>query len=251
MEGKVALVTGGASGIGRATALAFAREGAKVVVADLVEEGSKDTVRLIKEVGGDAVFVKCDVSKAVDVEAMVKKAIDTFGRLNYAFNNAGVGVLKSTVDCTEEDWDLHINVMLKGVWLCMKYEIPQMLKQGSGAIVNTSSGAGLIGFKGHSPYTAAKHGVIGLTKVAALDCAEVGIRVNAVCPGSIRTAMLEPLLLNLELEKAIVNLHPMKRIGKPEEIAEAVLWLYSDAASFVTGVALPVDGGIIAGTMGI
>jgi NAD(P)-dependent dehydrogenase (short-subunit alcohol dehydrogenase family) len=246
-EGKVALVTGGSSGIGRATALAFAREGAKVAVVDINAQGGEETVQLIKKAGGNATFVKCDVSKAADVEAMIKKTVDTYGRLDCAFNNAGVGVKKSTVDCTEEEWDLSINVLLKGVWLCMKYEIPVMLKQGSGAIVNTSSAGGLIGSPGHSPYTAAKHGVIGLTKVAALDCASAGIRVNAVCPGGVRTPMLEPLLVNPEYVDSFLRIHPMGRIGNPEEIAEAVLWLCSDAASFVTGVALPVDGGVVIG----
>jgi len=247
LEGKVALVTGGASGIGRATALVFAREGAKVVVADLVAEGGEDTARLIKETGAEAIFVKCDVSKAAEVEAMVKKAVDTYGRLDCAFNNAGVVVMKSTVDCTEEEWDHVISVNLKGVWLCMKYEIPQMLKQGRGAIVNTSSVVGLIGTPGHAPYTASKHGVVGLTKVAALDCAQAGIRVNAVCPGSVPTPMLEPILADPQLKDSMQELHPLGRLGKPEEIAEAVIWLCSEAASFVTGVAFPVDGGVVVG----
>jgi NAD(P)-dependent dehydrogenase (short-subunit alcohol dehydrogenase family) len=181
---------------------------------------------------------------------MVKKSVDTYGRLDCAFNNAGAGEMKSTVDCTEEDWDISINVNLKGVWLCMKYEIPQMVKQGSGAIVNTSSALGLIGSAGNSPYTASKHGVVGLTKAAALDCAPSCIRVNAVCPGGIRTPMLEPLLSNPELEnfiKDFIKIHPLGRLGKPEEVAEAVVWLCSDAASFVTGAILPVDGGVVIG----
>jgi NAD(P)-dependent dehydrogenase (short-subunit alcohol dehydrogenase family) len=247
LEGKVALVTGGASGIGRATALVFAREGARVVVADLVAEGGEKTVRLMKETGADAIFVKCDVSKAVDCEAMVKKAVDTYGRLDCAFNNAGVGVIRSTVDCTEEEWDYIISVNLKGVWLCLKYEIIQMLKQGSGAIVNNSSVLGLIGTQGYSAYTASKHGVLGLTKVAALDCAQAGIRVNAVCPGSVVTPMFEPILADPQLKDSVQKLHPLGRFAKPEEIAEAVLWLCSDAASFVTGVAFPVDGGVVVG----
>ena len=247
LKGKVALVTGGASGIGRATALVFAREGAKVVVADLVAEGGEDTARLIKETGADAFFVKCDVSKAVDVEAMVKKAVDTYGRVDCAFNNAGVGVMKSTVECKEEEWDRVLSVNLKGVWLCMKYEIIQMLKQGSGAIVNTSSIFGLIGTQGYAPYTASKHGVVGLTKVAALDCAQAGIRVNAVCPGSVLTPMFEPILADPQLKDAVQKMHPLGRFAKPEEIAEAVLWLCSDTASFVTGVAFPVDGGVVVG----
>ena len=247
LRDKVTLVTGGGSGIGRATSLVFAREGAKVVVADLVAEGGEETVRLIKETGADTIFVKCDVSKALDVEAMVKKAVDTYGRLDCAFNNAGVVVVKSTVDCTEEEWDRIISVNLKGVWLCMKYEIPQMLKQGGGAIVNASSLSGLIGTPGHSTYTASKHGVIGVTKVAALDCAQAGIRVNAVCPGGILTPMTEPVLADPEMRDYMLKIHPIGRLGKPEEIAEAVLWLCSDAASFVTGVAFPVDGGVVVG----
>jgi len=178
---------------------------------------------------------------------MVKKAVDTYGRLDCAFNNAGVVVMKSTVDCTEEEWDHVISVNLKGVWLCMKYEIPQMLKQGRGAIVNTSSVVGLIGTPGHAPYTASKHGVVGLTKVAALDCAQAGIRVNAVCPGSVPTPMLEPILADPQLKDSMQELHPLGRLGKPEEIAEAVIWLCSEAASFVTGVAFPVDGGVVVG----
>jgi NAD(P)-dependent dehydrogenase (short-subunit alcohol dehydrogenase family) len=247
LEGKVALVTGGASGIGRATALIFAREGARVVVADLVAEGGEDTARCIKETGADAIFVKCDVSKAGDVEAMVKKAVDTYGRVDCAFNNAGIATMKSTVECTEEEWDHMLSVNLKGVWLCMKYELIHMLKQGSGAIVNTSSLLGLIGQQGHAPYTASKHGVVGLTKVAALDCAQAGIRVNAVCPGGIPTPMLEPFLADPQMKDFIIKSLPIGRLGRPEEIAEAVIWLCSDAASFVTGAIFPVDGGAVVG----
>jgi len=247
LKGKVALVTGGASGIGRATALAFAREGARVVVADLVAAGGKETVRLIKKTGGKAVFVKCDVSKLANVKAMVKKTVGAYGRLDCAFNNAGFGVIKSIVDCTEEEWDHIISVNLKGVWLCMKYEIIQMLKQGSGVIVNTSSVLGLIGTQNYAPYIASKHGVVGLTKAAAMDCAHAGIRVNAVCPGSVLTPMFEPVLADPQLEDAIKKMHPLGRFAKPEEIAEAVIWLCSDAASFVTGAALPVDGGVVVG----
>lgn len=245
---KVALVTGGASGIGRATALAFSREGAKVVVADVNAGGGEETVRLISGNGGDALFNKCDVSNASDVEAMVNKAVEAYGRIDCAFNNAGVGVLKSVVECTEEDWDRTLSVNLKGVWLCMKYELLQMFKQRSGAIVNTSSAAGLLATQGHAPYTASKHGVVGITKVAALDGAPYGVRVNAVCPGGVLTPMLEPLLeAEPHMKEVMKMMHPLRRIGKPEEIAAAVLWLCSDAASFVTGVAFPVDGGVVSG----
>jgi NAD(P)-dependent dehydrogenase (short-subunit alcohol dehydrogenase family) len=249
-SGKVALVTGGASGIGRATALTFAREGAKVCVADVNIQGGEETVRLIEGTGGNAIFIKCDVSKALDVEAMVQKTVDTYGRLDCAFNNAGVGVVVPTVECTEEQWDLTMNVNLKGVWLCMKYEIPWIAKQGGGAIVNTASAAGLICIQGHSPYTASKTGVIALTKVAALDCGLAKIRVNAVCPGPILTPMLEPLR---DIDPVIWNFlqktTPLSRFGMPEEIAEAVVWLCSDKASYVTGVALPVDGGVVSGQL--
>jgi NAD(P)-dependent dehydrogenase (short-subunit alcohol dehydrogenase family) len=247
LKGSVALVTGGASGIGRATALAFAREGARVVVADLVAAGGKETVRLIKKTGGEAIAVKCDVSKTANVKAMVKKTVSTYGRLDCAFNNAGVGVIKSIVDCTEKEWDHLLSVNLKGTWLCMKYELIQMLTQGSGAIVNTASVLGLIGTQNYAPYIASKHGVVGLTKAAAMDSAHAGIRVNAVCPGSVLTPMFEPILDDPQLEDAIKKMHPLGRFAKPEEIAEAVIWLCSDAASFVTGAALPVDGGVVAG----
>jgi NAD(P)-dependent dehydrogenase (short-subunit alcohol dehydrogenase family) len=249
-ENKVALVTGGASGIGRATARAFARDGAKVCVADVNEQGGEETVRLIKEAGGEAFFTKCDVAKAADVEGMVRKTVDAYGRLDYAFNNAGVGVVVSTMDCTEEQWDLTLNVNLRGVWLCMKYEIPWIAKQGGGAIVNTASAAGLICNQGHSPYTASKAGVIALTKVAALDCASLKIRVNTVCPGPILTPMLEPLRdIDPVIWNYIQKATPLSRFGMPEEIAEAVVWLCSDRAAYITGVALPVDGGAASGML--
>jgi NAD(P)-dependent dehydrogenase (short-subunit alcohol dehydrogenase family) len=247
-EGKVALVTGAASGIGRASALAFAREGAKTVVADVLVSGGEETVRIIKEAGGDALFVRADVSKAAEVEMLVQKIGETYGRLDYAHNNAGIeGTGGSTADCTEENWDRTIAINLKGVWLCMKYEVPQMLKQGGGAIVNTASVAGLVGFPGSAAYCASKGGVIQLTRAAALDYAKAGIRVNAVCPGVIRTPMVERLVSDHpEAEAAFLAMEPIGRLGRPEEIAEAVVWLCSGAASFVTGNVMPVDGGLVA-----
>jgi NAD(P)-dependent dehydrogenase (short-subunit alcohol dehydrogenase family) len=249
-DDKVALVTGGASGIGRATALTFAREGAKVVVADLDERGGEDTVRLINDIGGNAFFIRCDVSKANEVEAMVKKTVDTYAKLDCAFNNAGVGVVASTVECTEEQWECVMNVNLKGVWLCMKYEIPWIAKQGGGAIVNTASAAALVSIQGHSPYTASKTGVVALSKVAALDCASAKIRVNAICPGPILTPMLEPLRdIDPVAWDFLQKTTPLRRFGMPEEVAEAVLWLCSDKALYVTGIVLPVDGGVASGQL--
>ncbi|TAK36727.1 MAG: SDR family oxidoreductase [Chloroflexota bacterium] len=243
--GKVALVTGASSGIGRASALAFAREGAKVVVADIVDEERDETVSAIKAAGGEAIFVQTDVSKAAEVEVLIDKAVQTFGRLDYAHNNAGIeGIIAPTADCTEENWDRVITTTLKGVWLCMKYEIPQMLKQGGGAIVNTASVAGLIGFPGLPAYGAAKGGIVQVTRTAALEYATAGIRVNAVCPGGVRTPMLQRFKdLTGQTEEQMGALDPMQRVAAPEEIAEAAIWLCSDAASFVTGVPMPVDGG--------
>ena len=248
MQDKVALVTGASSGIGRATALVFAREGAKVVVADLNVVGGQETVQLVKAAGGEAVFVETDVAQAASVEAMVQTALDTYGRLDCAHNNAGVeGVLSRTAEQTEQDWEPVIRINLKGVWLCMKYELPHMVQQGSGAIVNTASGAGLIGVKRMAAYVASKHGVIGLTKTAALEYAKSGVRVNAVCPGVIQTAMVGRVSGRRPdvLEKMIAA-EPIGRSGQPEEIAESVVWLCSDAASFVTGHAMAVDGGAVA-----
>jgi NAD(P)-dependent dehydrogenase (short-subunit alcohol dehydrogenase family) len=249
LEGKIALVTGGGSGIGRASAMAFARDGARVVVADVNTEGGEETVQAIKEAGGEAILVHADVSKGSAVAAMVRRTVEVFGRLDCAFNNAGVsgGSRNLTAEYPEEDWDRVISINLKGVWLCMKSEIPQMLKQGGGAIVNTASVAGLVGIRGTSAYIASKHGVAGLTKAAALEYAESGIRINAVCPGYIRTPLLQPILDRYPgFEEQVIARHPVGRLGTPEEVAEAVVWLCSDAASFVTGHAMPVDGGYMA-----
>ena len=246
LNGKVALVTGGGSGIGRAAALAFAAEGARVVVADVVVQGGEETVRMITQKGGEAIFVKTDVSRAAEVEALVRKAVDTFGRLDCAANNAGInGQTQSLTDCTEENWDRVIGIDLKGVWLCMKYEIPEMLKHGGGAIVNTASIAGLV-MAGTAPYTAAKHGVIGLTKVAAAEYGSQGIRANAVCPGVIRTPMTEPLLKEMpEVINMMTAASPMGRLGEADEIGRAIVWLCTPEASCITGAALPVDGGYV------
>ena len=248
LEGKVALVTGAASGIGRATAIAAAREGAKVLVVDAVP-GGEDTVKAIRQASGEAAFHKCDVTRAAEVAATVAAAVKMFGRLDCAHNNAGIiGKSLHTAEDTEENFDRIIAVDLKGVWLCMKYEILQMLKQGArGAIVNTASAAGLVGSHGQPAYTAAKHGVIGLTKVAALEYARHDIRVNSVCPGVIDTAMVAEMVTgHPRLRDRLIAVEPMKRMGKPEEIGEAVVWLMSDHASFVTGASLPVDGAMTA-----
>jgi NAD(P)-dependent dehydrogenase (short-subunit alcohol dehydrogenase family) len=248
-SGKVALVTGGASGIGQACAQLFAREGASVIVSDVALEGGQHTVRLIEEDGGEASFVEADVSKAAQVEALAGRTVETYGRLDYAFNNAGIEgrMATNTADYPEEDWDRVIAINLKGVWLCMKHEILQMLSQGAGSIVNNSSVEGLVGLQGTSAYAASKHGVVGLTKTAALEYAQSGIRVNAVCPGLIRTPMVERYSRgDAEIEAQFAAVEPVGRMGTPEEVAEAVMWLCSEAASFVTGHAMAVDGGFLA-----
>jgi NAD(P)-dependent dehydrogenase (short-subunit alcohol dehydrogenase family) len=250
LDGKVALVTGGASGIGRASALAFAREGAKLVIADMNVDGGNQTVHMITENGGEATFVPVDVTSAAQIEAMISKTVETYGKLDSAFNNAGTEgtTMVSTIDYQEEDWNRVLSINLTGVWLCMKYEITQMLKQGGGAIVNTASVAGLVGSRGAgSAYAASKHGVVGLTKTAALEYAKQGIRVNCVCPGVIRTPMMERMLTRTPaLEQQYMAAEPIGRLGRPEEIAESVVWLCSDAASFVTGHTMTVDGGMVA-----
>jgi NAD(P)-dependent dehydrogenase (short-subunit alcohol dehydrogenase family) len=243
--GKVAFVTGGGTGIGRAAALAFAREGASVVVADVSERGNQETARMIEEDGGRTLAVRCDVARAEDVKAALDKTIGAFGRLDFAFNNAGVEQpITATADLTEEEWDRIVDVNLRGVFLCMKYEIPLMLKQAGGAIVNTSSGAGVKGFAGQAAYCAAKYGVVGLSKAAALDYAKSNIRVNAVCPGIIYTPMMNRFSEGTpEGRERVIAQEPVGRMGKPEEIAAAVVWLCSESAGFVLGHAMVIDGG--------
>ncbi|MDB5215471.1 MAG: dehydrogenase, short-chain alcohol dehydrogenase like protein [Myxococcaceae bacterium] len=245
-EGKVAFVTGGASGIGRAAALAFADEGASVVVADVSEAGIEETARMIEQRGARALAVRCDVTRAEDIEAALDKTVSTFGRLDFAFNNAGVEPkgLTPTAEMPLEEWDRIMNIDLRGVFLCMKYEIPQMLAHGGGAIVNTSSGAGVIGIKGSPAYTAAKHGVIGLTRAAALDYAAQNVRINAICPGYIDTPMMARYTGGTtEGRSKVIAEEPIGRMGRPEEIGATVAWMCSDAAAFMIGHALVVDGG--------
>jgi NAD(P)-dependent dehydrogenase (short-subunit alcohol dehydrogenase family) len=243
--GKVAFVTGAANGIGRAAALAFAREGASVVVADVSERNNQETARMIEELGGRALAVTCDVTRNEDIRGALRATIEKFGRLDFAFNNAGIEyAIKPSAEVTDEEWSRIIDIDLRGVFLCMKHEIPLMLKSGGGAIVNTSSGAGIRGFKGGAAYVAAKHGVIGLTKAAALDYAASNIRINAVCPGIIDTPMMDRFSGGTpEGRQAVIAQEPVGRMGKPEEIGGTVVWLCSDAAAFVVGHAMVVDGG--------
>lgn len=246
--GKVAFVSGGASGIGRATALAFAEANAWVAIADINEDGGLQTARMIQEAGGEALFFKCDFGDAASIEHAIQSVIKHTGRIDCAFNNAGTeGAAASTVDCTLENWTKTIDINLRGVWLSMKHEIPTMLKQGGGTIVNCSSIAGLVGFTGVPAYVASKHGVIGLTKTAALEYAKQNIRVNAVCPGIIETPMISRFTKGNETARQqLVSGEPVGRMGSPDEVAAAVLWLCSDQSSFVTGHALAVDGGWVA-----
>ena len=253
LDGKTALVTGGASGIGRATAVAFAREGARVVVADRQAAGAHETVELVTKAGAKGIFIETDVTDAGAIDALVTRTVDAFGRLDCAFNNAGISGIgigaparAATADYPDERWHQVIAVNLTAVWLCMKREIQQMLTQGGGAIVNTASVAGLVGLRYASAYVASKHGVVGLTKTAALEYAQQGIRVNAVCPGYIETPMTEPGRKDPARVAQILAQEPIGRMGSPEEVAEAVVWLCSDAASFVTGHTMTVDGGYFA-----
>ena len=245
--GKVAIVTGASSGIGRASALFYAREGAQVVVSDINETGGQETVALIKAAKGEAFFVKTDVATPADCEALVKKTVKKFGRLDFACNNAGIGGEQNlTADYSVEGWQKVIAINLSGIFYCMKYEIPAMLKAGGGAIVNMASILGQVGFTGAPAYVAAKHGVIGLTKNAAIDYAAKGIRVNSIGPAFIRTPMIASLEENADALNMLIGLHPMGRLGLPEEVAELVIWLSSKRASFVTGAYYSVDGGYLA-----
>ena len=246
-EGKVAIVTGAASGMGRSTAYAFAKRGAKVVVADVEVKGGEETVKRIKDDGGEAIFVKTDVSRSAEVQNMVNKTVQTYGAIDFAYNNAGVtrGTGTPTGDFKEEDWDFVHGINLKGVWLCMKYEIQQMLKQGTkAAIVNTASISGLSPHPADPAYVSSKFGCVGLTKTAALEYAKTNIRINCVCPGPIYTGLFDKVAKAIPgAAESAKDLVPMGRVGQPEEVAEAVVWLCSDAASFVTALAMSIDGG--------
>jgi NAD(P)-dependent dehydrogenase (short-subunit alcohol dehydrogenase family) len=246
--GRVALVTGGGSGLGQAAARLLAGRGARVVVADISETGGAETVQQCIDAGSEAVFVRTDVTEEGDVEGAVATAVDRWGRLDAAINNAGInGPTKLVADYTLDEWNSVLAINLTGVFLGLKYEIPQMLAQGGGAIVNTSSGAGLRGFALLPAYVATKHAVLGLTKAAALAYVKEGVRVNAVCPGSTRTPLLEGFMGgDPAMEAAMANSAPIGRLARPEEIAEAMVWLLSDAASFMVGHALAVDGGAVA-----
>ncbi len=243
LRDKVVFITGGSSGIGKAAALEFARHGARVALADIDIAGGEDTAMHLGKIGSETLFIRTDVSKESDVVHALESVIAKFGRLDIAFNNAGITHKGGLEQCTEENWDRVVNTNLKGVWLCMKHEIHHMLKQGGGVIVNTASTYGLVGAPGVSSYVASKHGVIGLTKAAALEYGRKNIRVNAVCPSATKTPMLH---LEGDMEGIWAERHPMGRVAIPGEIAQAVVWLCSDAASFVTGIALPVDGGYLA-----
>ncbi len=245
--GKVVIVTGGGYGIGRAASLGFAKRGAKVVVADMDIQNGEETVRLIEEGGGKALLIKVDVSKELEVKNLIQKTIETYGRLDCAFNNAGIHkVFVPSIEFNESDWNEIMEINLKGVWLCMKYEIPPMLNQGKGAIVNTSSAAGLIAAPSNPAYPASKHGVVGLTKSIAIEFARRGIRVNCICPGPTRTGMHESLMaIAPHIVEKMNEKVPMGRIAEPEEVAAAAIWLCSDEASYITGHALPVDGGLV------
>src|SRR5215218_507560 len=243
--GKVAFVTGAGSGIGRATAIAFATEGADVVLADIDAAGNEETARLASEHGGQVLAVKCDVTSSSDIQAAISQTVEEFGRLDIAFNNAGIEQPPAAlVDISEDEWSRVLDIDLRSAFLCMKYEIPAMLENGGGSIVNTSSGAGVIGIRGQAAYVAAKHGLIGLTKSAALEYAAQGVRVNAICPGIIETPMMHRFSGGTPEGRArVIGQEPVGRMGSPEEIASAVLWLSSDLGAFATGHAMVIDGG--------
>jgi NAD(P)-dependent dehydrogenase (short-subunit alcohol dehydrogenase family) len=247
MNQKVVIVTGGNSGIGRATAIALAKEGAKVTVAARRASDGEETARLIKEAGSDAIFVKTDVAIENDVRSLVEKTVDIYGKLDYAFNNAGVEeIMTPFLDQTSEKFDQIMNTNVRGVWLSMKYEIPEMIKNGGGAIVNNSSAAGIIGFPQFAVYIASKHAVLGLTKSAALEYAKSGIRINAIAPGGVETEMANKVNeSNPQWLETLTSMHPIGRIADPEEIANTVVWLLSDKESFVLGHTLLVDGGVV------
>ena len=244
---KVAIVTGGSSGIGRATAVALAKQGAKVTVAARRSKEGEETVRLIKEAGSDGIFVKTDVANENDVRSLVEKTVKQYNRLDYAFNNAGIEEMTTPlVDQTSEVFDQIMNVNVKGIWLSMKYEIPEMIRTGGGAIVNNSSVAGIMGFPQMAIYIASKHAVLGLTKSAALEYAKSGIRINAIAPGGVETEMADRVNENTpQWLETLTSMHPIGRIADPEEIANAVVWLLSEKASFVLGHTLLVDGGVV------